>query len=153
RKSRRIPTLTTTLVLRPSSSDQVHRLHDAVGILTMTALAPALTLLLLAPIVGEFLLGDLTVRQLGFVAFFIPQYGGGALLVRELTRRWRRGWPTMLMLALAYALVQEGLTTQSLFNPNYANERLLDYGYIEALGTSLNWTVFVLTLHVVWSIG
>ena len=119
----------------------------------MTPLLPALTLLLLAPIVAEFLLGDFTVRQLGFVAFFIPQYGGGALLVRELTRRWRRGWPTMVLLALAYALVQEGLTTQSLFNPNYANERLLDYGYIEALGTSLNWTVFVLTLHVVWSIG
>jgi hypothetical protein len=121
--------------------------------LFMKQLAPALALLLLAPIVAEFLLGDFTVRQLGFVAYFIPQYGGGALLVRELTRRWRRGWPTMLLLALAYALVQEGITTQSLFNPNYANERLLDYGYIEVIGTSLNWAVFVLTLHVVWSIG
>ena len=117
------------------------------------AVLPAGALLLLAPIVAEFLLGDFTVRQLGFVAFFIPQYGGGALLVRELARRWRRGWPTILLLALAYALIEEGLTTQSLFNPNYAHERLLDYGYIEALGTSLNWAVFVLTLHVVWSIG
>jgi len=119
----------------------------------MRRLFPAFALLLLSPVVAEFLLGDFTVRQLGFVAFFLPQYGCGALLVRELTRRRGRGWPTMLLLALAYALVEEGLTTQSLFNPNYAHERLLDYGYIETLGTSLNWTVFVVTLHMVWSIG
>jgi hypothetical protein len=119
----------------------------------MRRLLPAIALLLIAPVVAEFLLGDFSVRQLGFIAFFLPQYGCGALLIRELARRRKRGWPTMLLLALAYALIEEGLTTQSLFNPNYANERLLDYGYIEALGTSLNWTVFVLTLHVVWSIG
>jgi hypothetical protein len=119
----------------------------------MRRLFPAFALLLLSPVVAEFLLGDFTVRQLAFVAFFLPQYGCGALLVRELARRRGRGWPAMLLLALAYALIDEGLTTQSLFNPNYAHERLLDYGYIEALGTSLNWTVFVLTLHIVWSIG
>jgi hypothetical protein len=119
----------------------------------MGRLLPAFALLLLSPVVAEFLLGDFTVRQLGFVAFFLPQYGCGALLVRELARRRGRGWPAMLLLALAYALIDEGLTTQSLFNPNYAHERLLDYGYIEAIGTSLNWAVYVLTLHVVWSIG
>ena len=84
---------------------------------------------------------------------FIPQYGGGALLVREITRRTRRGWPTMLLLALAYALIEEGLTNQTLFNPNYAGQRLLDYGFIPALGTSFNFTLYLLTLHVVWSVG
>ena len=59
----------------------------------------------------------------------------------------------MLLLALAYALVEEGFTTQSLFNPNYAGLRLLDYGFIPALGTSLDWAVFVLTLHIVWSVA
>jgi len=59
----------------------------------------------------------------------------------------------MLWLALAYALIEEGFTTQSLFNPNYAGQRLLDYGYLPSLGISLNWTVFVLTLHVVWNLG
>ncbi len=59
----------------------------------------------------------------------------------------------MLWLALAYALIEEGFTTQSLFNPNYAGQRLLDYGYLPSVGISLNWTVFVLTLHVVWSVG
>jgi hypothetical protein len=116
-------------------------------------LAPALVLLILAPLIAEFLLGNFSVRQLGLLIAFIPQYGGGAILVREVARRARRGWPTIMLLALAYALVQEGFTTQTLFNPNYAGQRLLDYGYIPALGTSLDWTVFVLTLHVIWSIG
>ena len=59
----------------------------------------------------------------------------------------------MLLLALAYALILEGFTNQTLFNPNYAGQRLLDYGFIPALGTSFNFTVYVLTLHVVWSVG
>ena len=116
-------------------------------------IAPAFALLVLAPLIAEFLLGDFSVRQIGFVAVFLPQYGGGALLVRESARRARRGWPTMILLGLAYALIEEGFTTQTLFNPTYAGQRLLDYGYLPRLGTSLNWADFVLTLHVVWSIG
>jgi hypothetical protein len=116
-------------------------------------ISPPVALVLLSPIVAEFLLGDFSIRQAFLLLFFIPQYGGGALLVRELARRAHRGWPTILWLALAYALIEEGLTTQTLFNPDYAGQRLLDYGYVPALGTSLNWAVFVLTLHIVWSIG
>ena len=116
-------------------------------------IGPALLLLVLAPLTAEFLLGDFSVRRLPFLLIFLPQYGGGALLIRELARRTGRGWPTMLLLALAYGLVEEGLTTQSLFNPNYVGQRLLDYGYVPVLGTSLNWAVFVLTIHVVWSIA
>lgn len=116
-------------------------------------IAPALLLLVLAPLTAEFLLGDVSVRSLPLLLIFLPQYGGGALLIRELARRTGRGWPTMLLLALAYGLVEEGLTTQSLFNPNYVGQHLLQYGYVSVLGTSLNWAVFVLTIHVVWSIS
>jgi len=120
---------------------------------TLRRIAPALLLLILAPLIAEFLLGDFSVHQLGVLAALLPQYGGGALLVRETARRRGKRWPTMILLALAYALIEEGLTTQSLFNPDYAGQRLLDYGYMAAIGTSLDWTVFVLTIHVVWSIG
>ena len=120
---------------------------------TLRRIAPALALLVLSPLVAEFLLGDFSIRQLGLIVVLIPQYGGGALLVREMARRAGKGWPSMILLALAYALIEEGFTTQSLFNPNYAGFRLLDYGFIPALGTSLDWTVFVLTLHIVWSVG
>ena len=120
---------------------------------TLRRIAPSLALLLIAPLIAEFLLGDFNIRQIGFIAVFIPVYGAGALLVREVTRRAHRGWPTMLLLGLAYALIMEGFANQTLFNPDYAGQRLLDYGWISSLGTSLNWTVYVLTLHVVWSVG
>ncbi len=108
---------------------------------------------MLSPITAEFLLGDFTVRQLPLLLVFIPLYGGGALLIREISRRRGRGWPTIVLLALAYAIVEEGLITQSLFNPNYLGLRLLDYGYIPDFGISPVWMVFVLSIHVVWSIA
>jgi len=116
-------------------------------------LAPALWLLVLAPFIAEFLLGDFSVRSLGLLLVFVPLYGGGALLIREVVRRTRRGWPSIVLLAVAFALIEEGFATQSLFNPHYAGQHLLAYGYVPALGTSPVWALFVLSIHVVWSIS
>jgi hypothetical protein len=116
-------------------------------------ITPAVVLIVLSPIVAEYLLADFTVRNLDLLIVFIPLYGCGALLIREVARRARRGWPTILLLAAAYAMIEEAFLTQSLFNPNYVGQRLLDYGYIPAIGTSLNWTLFVLSIHVVWSVA
>jgi hypothetical protein len=110
-------------------------------------------LTVVAPIGAEFLLGDFSIRSLPLVVALLPLYGGGALLVREIARRTGRGWPAIVPLGAAYSLLEEGFLTQSLFNPNYVGQRLLDYGYLPALGTSLNWTLFVLSIHVVWSIA
>jgi len=115
--------------------------------------APALLLTVLAPVGAEFLLGDFTIRNLAMIVVLLPLYGCGALLIREVARRARRGWPTIVLLGAGYSLLEEGFLTQSLFNPNYVGQRLLDYGYVPALGTSLNWSVFVLSIHVVWSIA
>jgi hypothetical protein len=82
-------------------------------------IAPAVLLTVLAPIVAEFLLGDFSIRSLNLVLALLPLYGGGALLIREVARRTRRGWPTILLLGAAYSLLEEGGLTQSLFNPNY----------------------------------
>jgi hypothetical protein len=114
--------------------------------------APAIGLFLLAPLVAEFLLGNLPITFLPGLVMLAPMYGGGALLIRELTRRAGRGVPTMLVLGIAYGLVEEGLTTQSLFNPGYGGGGLLAEGFLPALGIAVPWTVFVLTLHAVWSI-
>lgn len=116
-------------------------------------LAPAVLLTLLAPIVAEFLLGDFSIRKIGIALALLPLYGGGALLIREIARRTGRGWPTIVLLAVAYSLLEEAFLTQSLFNPNYVGQRLLDYGYLPRLGTSLNWATLVLSIHVVWSIA
>jgi hypothetical protein len=115
--------------------------------------APAFALFFLSPLVAEFLLGDFALDSLPILFFLAPLYGGGALLVREVARRTGRGWPTMALLALAYGVVEEGITTQSLFNPNYAGEHLLERGFVPALGIAVPWTLYVLALHTVWSIS
>lgn len=109
-------------------------------------------LFLLAPLMGEFLLGNMAIDALPALIILAPLYGGGAVLIREVTRRAGRGWPTMVLLALAYAVFEEGLVTQSVFNPDHAGADLLRVTYVPALGIGVWWTLFVLTLHAIWSI-
>jgi hypothetical protein len=119
----------------------------------LSRIAPPLVLLILAPLVAEYLLGDLTLGQIGALVALAPLYGGGTVLIREAVRRTGRGWPSFVLLALAYALLEEGLLTQSLFNPDYLHLRLLDYGFVPALGTSPAWTIYVVGIHVIWSLA
>jgi hypothetical protein len=116
-------------------------------------IGPAVGLFLLAPLVAEFLLGNLPVTWLLVLPVLALLYGGGALLIREAARRARLSWPSIVLLALAFGVVEEAFVTQSLFNPDYLGLRLLDYGYVAALGMGSWWTVFVLGLHTIWSIS
>ena len=119
----------------------------------MRRVAPAIVLFFLAPWVAEFLLGDFPITWLPLILVLAGMYGGGALLIREVARRTGRGWPTIVLLALAYGVLEEGVTTMSLFNPGYVGAHLLDQGYLPALGIAVPWTIFVLGLHTVWSIS
>jgi hypothetical protein len=114
---------------------------------------PVPALLVLSPFVAEFLLGDIALTSLPMLLMLIPLYGCGALLIRECARRTGRGWPMILLLALAFGVLEEGLLTQSLFNPDYAGDHLLAAGHLAFLGLGAKWTVHVLTLHVIWSIA
>ena len=77
-------------------------------------------LFFLAPAVGELLSGSSPPLK-----FFNPferlmeafLYGSGALLAREFTLRWRRGWPTLL------ALGADGLDVHSLAHATHARPR------------------------------
>jgi lipoprotein signal peptidase len=122
----------------------------------MRRLAPVFALYFLAPLVGEYFSGTtLPIVLIFLIVPFALFYGSGAVLIREVTRRTGRGWPTILTLGLAFGVLEEGVLTQSLFNPNYlaSDLHLLDPGYIKALGIGTLWTVFVLGGHVLWSIG
>ena len=116
-------------------------------------IAPALGLFFLSPFVAEFLLGNVSITALPIGLVMAPMYGGGAVIIREAARRAGKGWPTIFLLALAYAAIEEGLVCQTLFNPSYFGLDLLREGYIPALGMGAWWTLFVLTLHTVWSIS
>ena len=112
-------------------------------------IAPALALVFLAPFVGEVLLGNTPLRLILGYLIVLPMYGFGALFIRELSRRSGRGWPTILILGVAYGVAEEGLADMSLFNPNFLGLHLLSYGNLFGIGWP--WWFFVLTLHAVWS--
>ncbi|MEV6152315.1 hypothetical protein AB0L53_18410 [Nonomuraea sp. NPDC052129] len=119
----------------------------------MRRILPAFGLALLSPLVAEFLLGDFPLTSLHFLVLLAPTYGGAALLIREVARRAGIGWPGIVLMSLAYGVFEEGIMTMSLFNPNYAGQRLLDPGFVPALGIGVPWTLFVLALHTVWSMS
>lgn len=116
-------------------------------------IAPALLLLIVSPLIAEFLLGDFNIQQLGYLGIFVPLYGASALSIREIVRRTGRGWKTMILLGVVFGLVAEGLVNLTLFNPHYAGASLLKYGFIPQLGTSFNYAIFIITLHTVWSMS
>ncbi|MZD06320.1 hypothetical protein GTW43_14630 [Streptomyces sp. SID5785] len=115
----------------------------------------AVALFFLAPLVGEYLLGNTPVTEPFALLLFAPMYGGGAVLIHEAARRTGRGWPTMLVLAAAYALLEEGPVDMMLWNPVYGGFDIGDAyagSYVPGLGTSLQLLQDSLTLHTVWSI-
>jgi len=117
-----------------------------------TRLAPALTLFFITPLIAEYLLGSLSLAQAGAFPVLCCMYGCANVLIREAARTQGRNWSSVVLLGLAYAILEEALATQSLFNPNYLHLRLLDLGFIPALGLGANWTCYVLGLHLIWSV-
>ena len=100
--------------------------------------AQVIGLLLLAPICAEYLAAhdDSTGDPLQLMAnlfIFVPLYGCAALLIREVARRARLGWPGIVLLAVAVGLLQAGVIDQSLFSVDY---RQID-GWDEAFRATL----------------
>jgi hypothetical protein len=113
---------------------------------------PVLGLFFLAPFVGEFLLGNIPITGMGLGLLLAPLYGSGAVLVRELGRR-AGGWPSMFLLAAAYALIEEGPVDQLIWNHSYAgHDYLTGPSYVPFLGTSVEVVQSILALHTIWSI-
>jgi hypothetical protein len=80
------------------------------------------SLIFLAATLAEVLTGStqlptIVLYPIGFV-FNIGLYGGGALLIREASIRWRRRWGTILLLGGAYAVGEEGFAAKTMINPN-----------------------------------
>jgi len=78
-----------------------------------------LTLLFLSPAMGELLSGSAPPQQFFnpiMLFTFILLYGCGTVLIREARARWNLQW-SVLFLAVAYGIVEEGLLVKSYFNP------------------------------------
>ena len=118
-------------------------------------LTPALALFLLSPTIGELLSSSSPPAE-----FFQPftflllasLYGSGALIARELSHRWNRGWPSVLLLGAAYGIVEEGLAVKSFFDPNWMDLGPLGV-YGRWAGVNWVWSVGLTIYHAVFSIG
>ncbi|MFF8192754.1 hypothetical protein ACF05L_18240 [Streptomyces bobili] len=118
-------------------------------------------LLVLSPISAEYLIGysESTGRPLELLAGLLilaPLYGTVAVLIREITRRTGRGWPTILLLSAAFGVIQAGLIDQTLFDnevdadgPDWATEALVTL--IPGLGVDAARLLNYVGGHVIWS--
>lgn len=111
---------------------------------------PVIALFLLAPLVGEVLLGATPVSRLGGLIPLSALYGGGAVLIRELARRRGNGWGSIALLGAVYGLLEEGIGVQSVFNPTLFNAGTLG---ARVFGVNGVWTEWTIGYHVVWSIA
>ncbi len=123
-------------------------------------LSPGVVLFLLSPFIGEFLPGSQTV--LNFIAQPLPQvlvylvlaafYGSGALIVRELVLKWRKGWISIALLGLAYGILEEGLVAQSFSNPAWQGLSV-PASYGRFLGVNWPWIENIIIYHALVSIS
>lgn len=121
---------------------------------------PVLLLLCFSPGIPEYLSGSsstaaLVVAPGGFFLFLalnLGLYGPGVLLIREALVRWQKGWAALLCLGAAYGLLEEGTALSTLFDSKASVVEGLGY-YGHYLGVNWVWTIGVLQVHVILSIG
>ncbi|WP_345713642.1 hypothetical protein, partial [Kineococcus glutinatus] len=119
-------------------------------------------LAVLAPVSAEYLsayaetTGD-PVQLLAGLVVFVPLYGAPALLVREVARATGRGWPSVLLLAAAFGVLQAGVVDRSLFSVDYQDyegwEQNRAATLLAPLGVSAADALNFVAGHVVWSIA
>jgi len=121
---------------------------------------PVLLLLCFTPGIPEYLSGSTPAAALvyapgGFLLFLalnLGLYGPGVLLAREAFVRWRPGWAGVVLLGAAYGLLEEGTALSTLFNPRASVVGALG-SYGRFAGVNWVWTVGVLGVHIVLSVG
>jgi hypothetical protein len=120
------------------------------------AVGPATALALLSPFMAEVLSGASPVVLLlipPFAVLDLCLYGCGALLIRELVVRWGRGWPSILALGVAFAMVEEGLVVASFTDPLAPPRRDLGGWGAGPDGTNWVWIPLLCVFHAVVSIA
>src|SRR5690349_15511612 len=105
-------------------------------------LAPAATLLVVAPVIGEVLSGA---TRLSYIIVLVPEimvWGCGALIIREVVKRWNGGWTSVLLLGLALAVAEEFVIQQTSLAPLPWLGETPIYGRV----WGVNWVYFLFML-------
>jgi hypothetical protein len=111
-------------------------------------MAPALTLLVLAPVVAEVLSGATRISYLFALVPEIMVWGCGALIIREIVLRWRGGWTSVLLLALALSFAEEFIIQQTSIAPLPWLASAPAYG--RAWGVNWIYFLYMLGYESVW---
>jgi hypothetical protein len=111
----------------------------------MKKLPPAWFLILFAPLTAEYVSGSSPYLNPFVLLANLLLYGPGALLIRELRVRWRKGWLAVFILAVAYVVAEEGLMLNTLFDPTKNTAGRL-------LGVNWVWTAGMVIVHSLVSI-
>lgn len=82
-------------------------------------LAPIAVLVFLSPVLTELLMGFLPISNIWLLVPEMGVYGFAALLIRQVTRRLKRGWGTILLLGIAFAIAEECVTLQTSLTPQF----------------------------------
>jgi hypothetical protein len=120
----------------------------------MRRVPPWLTLLILAPLLGEIVSGHQPPLELGnpiSVVLLMLPYGFGALICRELVRRWKRGWVSLVLLGIAYAVYEEAIVVRSFLNPEWLEFNVLKPYHV--LGVNWTYAEMLVHFHVLVSIA
>lgn len=116
----------------------------------------ALTLFLLPAISVELLTGNTSLANfLNPAVFFLLSmtYGGALLLVRETVVRWGKGFISVVVLAGAYGMVNEGITSKGFFDPHfYAVVENGLQGFGRWFGINVPWALSISIFHATFSI-
>lgn len=121
---------------------------------------PVLLLLLLTPGIPEYLSSSSAINAIVlnppmFVFQIVANlglYGPGALLIHDARVRWKKGWATILLLGVAYGILEEGVALSTLFNPNAGPVGSLG-AYGHWLGVNWVWLAGVVPFHAAFSVS
>jgi hypothetical protein len=120
-----------------------------------TRVWPAIvTLLFLSPVIAELLSGSTPPLMFINPILLLVQttfYGAAAILIREVARRKGLGWGNVVLMGMAYGILEEGLVITSWFNPYWSGLGKLAY-YGRLFDTSWVWATELTIYHAVISI-
>jgi len=88
---------------------------------------PAITLMLLAPLIAEILPGATRVSSAFVYPIEVLIWGGGAVMARFLVRKYRLGWFNLLLLAMALGVAEECLIQQTSLVPLFIKIKGVEY--------------------------
>ncbi len=119
-----------------------------------------LLLIVMTPGIPEYMTGSSKFAELFFDthSFFvglvlnIALYSTGALLIREFSIKYNRGWASILALGLAYGIMEEGISVHTFFIPS-GNPVGLLANYGRFLGVDWLWALGISFFHAIFSIG